>query len=254
MKTVLPILLFITLVNNCWTQDGFSKDSIDLETKVIEQLKLNRNRIATELITFKELSNHFNETVFLIPEIENEIAEDEELYYELTSHVLIVNSITGEIKYHYIETSETNGWISDAIMLVEINIDTTTYKLSESDVAFGVKVNFRSSSQPNPNSYTILSLYIKRGDSLKKILDKLVVYEYSGVVNVNPNICDANIITEKNELTVLESKTNGYYNIQLKNTLSNTIFEANSEGDCDGVEKSSVQKMSILKFDNTEYE
>jgi hypothetical protein len=121
-------------------------------------------------------------------------------------------------------------------------------------MAFGVKVDFRGSSQSNPNSYTILSLFIKNGDSLKKILDKLVVYEYSGEVNVNPNSCNANINTEKNELTVLESKSNGYYNIQLKNIISNTIFEVNSEGECEGVEKSRVEKTSILKYNTTEYE
>jgi hypothetical protein len=228
----------------------FVLDTNDLEKVVIEQLNINPNRI--NFITNKEWGNSSNEIIIVFGEIEYDNSEDvvgDD--YGLTSHILIVNAITGKITYHYSENSKKNGWTSNAIFISEISIDTTLFKLTDSEVTFGIKSFFRSNSQPNPYSSTYLSLYTIKDGSIKKVLNNLVLDESSGIVNVNT--CYADIQTQKKDITVLEATTSGYHDIQIKNTISNSIFGPNSEGDCEDVEKSRVEKISILKYNTSEY-
>lgn len=226
----------------------FKLDPVDLEKRVLEQLNIDENRI--NFVTIEDLANNLNETVFVIGEIENEILdEDTHLDYKIKGHILLVNALTGKIKYRYSD----KGWESNAEMLSGVTIDTQLYQLTKGQVAFGVKADYRGSSQSNPYSYTSLSLYIKEDDSLKKVLDNFIIDEYSGIVNVNQNACYADLKREKKQLVVLESSTNGYNDIQVKSTVVNTFFETDSDGECEPVEKSRVEKISALKYNNAKY-
>ena len=261
MKILLTMLLPVFLCTSCFSlvessntiSSNLNKlDPIELENAVINQLKIDENTIYIR--TSQESPNHLNETVVVIGEVEYDNSEnrggDD---YGLTSHILIVDAVTGRIKYHYSESSKNNGWQSDAIFIAQIYIDTKNYNLNTTEVAFGVKADFRSSSQPNPNDYTELSLFIKEGDSLKKVLDNFIIDDYSGEINVNMNACYADVKREKNELTVLESGTNGYYDIQVKNTVVKSIYELDTAGACEPIEKSRVEKTLILKHNKTKY-
>ena len=227
-------------------------EQINLETTVIEQLKLNSDKI--EFFRQKKLANNENETIIVIAENENDRSEDEEVFLELTSHILIVDSQTAEIKNHFSETSKENAWISDAIFIDDIILDTIVYNLAKDKVAFGIKLIFRGSSQVNPYGYTCLSLYIKEGNTLKKLLSNFDLEKYSGEINVNLNTCDGILQKEKNELTLIASSTNGYNDILVKNTTVNFIFETNSKGNCREVEKSRIEKTSVLKYNTIEYQ
>lgn len=232
----------------------FYLDSKELENEVVKQLRIDENNI--RFITSKEGTTHRNETVVVIGEVEYDASEETEGddAYGLISHVLLVHSVTGKIKHHFSETSKENGWTSDAIYITDISVETTNFFLTKNEVAFGVKTTFRSGSQSNPYRFTTLSLYIEDDNSIKKVLDNLTVEEYSGVVNVNTNACYADIKNEAKEFLVLASSTNGYFDIQVKNTIYTSVFERDATGECEPVEKSKVEKISTLRYNNAQYE
>lgn len=136
-----------------------------LINNVIEQLRLVRTKIKNDLVVSKVQPHNPNETIMVIPEI----VDEGEHYFELNSHILIVDSATGKILHKYFESYKTNGWESDAIQLREIAIDTAPYKLTETNRAFGVKVRYVGSSQVNPYEKETISLFVMTNYSLKLI-------------------------------------------------------------------------------------
>ncbi|MFD2562916.1 PA3715 family protein [Aquimarina rubra] len=220
----------------------------DLENSIIEQLKLNPNQIETRI--HKELPNNLNETVMVMAETENDVSEED---YSLTSHILIVNSITGKIKNYFSENSKSNGWVSNAIFIDNIAIDTLSYKLNSSKNAFGVIVKFRSSSQPNPYSEERISLFTKENDSLKKILDFYMIHEDSGIVNVNMNTCYSDFKITTNRLSISNTNTNGYYDIVVNKTITQRNFRDDENGECNPKEKIIATEEIVLKFNGKEY-
>lgn len=235
--------------------DWFKSDRLnetDLAKIVLKQLHLKPDKVAEEFITMCVFNKYLNETIVVIPEIENE-PNQEELYYQFTSHILIVNSITGKIKYHFQETSEKNGWYSDAIRMTDIVIDTNTYPITKAENAFGIRVHFQGSSQPNPYYSTYLSLYIKEGEEIKKVLDNLPVSEIAGTVNVRLDTCAATFEKMEKDVFVGHDTANGYYNLVISKKVVNTIYQPNAEGDCIEKEIKDITEQQILRYDSTTY-
>ncbi|WP_378174107.1 hypothetical protein [Aquimarina sp. SS2-1] len=249
MKT-LYILLFASLIS-CAPKVTEQKVYLSQETlvsSVLEKLDLDTSK--THLEASKKYPNTNDETILVLSE--NEFANDK--YEEsLTSHILIVNSITGKIKNYFSENSKSNGWVSDAIFIDDIAIDTLNYKLNSSKNAFGVIVKFRSSSQPNPYSEERISLFTKENDSLKKILDFYMIHEDSGIVNVNMNTCYADFKITTNRLSIGNTKTNGYYDIVVNKTITQRNFRDDENGECNPEEKVIATEEIVLKFNGKEY-
>ena len=218
----------------------------DLKNTVITQLKLNSDNI--EFSIQKELSNAFNETILVLAETEKGASEED---YGLTSHILIVNSATGKIKNYFSESSESNGWVSDAIFIDNINIDTTSHQLSATKKAFGVLVKFRNMSQSNPYNQEIISLFTKEKSSIKKLLDTYTIYESEGVVNVNS--CYSDYKKTASRLNASNILTNGYYDILVTNTITQETYNEDKKGECNPTAKVINTEEKVLKFNGIEY-
>ncbi len=223
----------------------FKLGSIDLENTVIKQLKLNPNKIAKALIVHKELPNNVNETVIVIPEI----VEEGEQYFELNSYIVIVNSVTGKIIHQYFESSKTNNWVSDAIKLVEITIDTAPYNVTTGIRAFGIRVRYVGSSQANPYENETISLFIKSENTLKNILKSYDVMNSWGEWDTN---CAGEFIDENKVLIISENMTNTYVDILVKSKIIESKSYIDKNGDCDSTEKTTTEK-TLLKFNGKEY-
>lgn len=225
----------------------YKLNSINIEKAVIQQLQLKATKVEVKLQ--KQLSN--NETLVILGEVEGAIFDADD--YRLTSHIVIVNSVTGKIKNYFSENSKGSGWISNVEFIDDILIDSKKYELSEGKLTFGIITSFRTSSQSNPYRSTYLSLYTKEGNKLNKVLDNIVLDEYAGEATVNINACYSNIKTKKNELVVRKSVTNGYHDILVKKRQCNLISEINSKGDCNQIEKGCEKKVVTLKYNTEEY-
>jgi len=144
---------------------------------VLKNLNIKKGNCKTDLIALKIMPNNPEETILVIPEIVDE-GED---YSELNSHIVIVNTKTGKIINKYFESSKTNNWFSDAVVLSDIKIDTAPYIVSENKRAFGIRVYYHNNSQHNPYRQETISLYIKVDNSLlKNILKNYVVMNFNG--------------------------------------------------------------------------
>ncbi|WP_108870035.1 hypothetical protein [Aquimarina aquimarini] len=212
---------------------------------VIEQLNIEKTKINTDLLVTKIMSDNPDETIMVIPEYAN---KDIDLF-ELNSYIVIVNSNTGKITHKYFESYKTNGWISDAIRLDEIKIDTASYFVDNHTRAFGIRVHYFGSSRANPYYNQTLSLFIKEGDTLKKVLHNFSVEENTGEYD---GACSGQFLAEAKILIMAKEKTNGYFDIVVKNKITKTKKYQDENGDCDSKEKI-ITKTSVLKFNSKEY-
>ncbi|RZK19447.1 MAG: hypothetical protein EOO86_07605 [Pedobacter sp.] len=149
-----------------------------LAEKVLAQLKLNKSDINEELYVEKVLPNMKSQTVMVIPKYrKNESDGYGNFYQELDAYIIIVENTTGKILYQYYEEE---AWISDAIRLTSIDVDTGIFTLNNETRAFGIATSYSSSSQPNPHHHNDLSLFIKSNKSLKKVLNNYTTISFGG--------------------------------------------------------------------------
>lgn len=221
----------------------FSQDS--LVQRALKELNLNESN--TDYIVSKVFPSNNTETIIVIPEV----VKEEEWSSELNTNIIVANNTTGKITHKYFESSKTNGWVSDAIFIEDISIDTISYQLNTSKKAFGVLVKFRNMSQPNPYNQETISLFTKEKGSLKKVLDTDTIYENIGEVNVNTCFADFKIM--KNRLSIGNTKTNGYFDIVVNKTMIQRSFSEDENGECNPTEKVIATEEKVLKFNEKEY-
>lgn len=217
--------------------------SLDVIDNVIAKLGLDRSKIYESFTSSQILTDDENEyIVVVIPEI----AEEEEEMLNLNSHIVLVNTATGKITHKYFEA---NAWQSDAISIEEIAIDTITYQLSENTQAFGLKTFYLSRSQPNPYNNRTITLFVKSGDSLKKVLNSYDVSEYGGEWDTR---CAGEFTSVDNTFKTTNEKNNNYFDIEVKSKITKTNSYVDEKGECTD-EKTITIKTSVLKFDGNMY-
>ncbi|MEZ4859019.1 MAG: hypothetical protein R2781_09435 [Flavobacteriaceae bacterium] len=214
---------------------------------VAEAFNIPLEKRIAKLNRFKPLPNSHNEAIVVVPEIAEGNPEED---FSLNTHIAIVAIQNQDITHRYFESFKTNGWLSDAIMLDGIEIDTAPYTVTENNRAFGVKLLFTGSSRANPYYSEVLSLFIKKETHLQKILHHFTVEEYSGELD---GPCIGTSFSEKKTLAMEKEKTNGFFNISVRNSLGKTIDFEDENGECQSKDTTS-QEISLLKFDGTQYQ
>ncbi len=223
-----------------------SIDNWPMITLALEELKINILNVKTDLIRSKPHTDNPDDYIIVIPEIVDEGV----MYFELNSHILIINGNSGETMHRFFESSKTNDWTSDAIRLENIQIDTSPYPLSENSNAFGIRVSFMGSSRVNPYSSETLSLFVKSGNALKKILNNYEIKSYRGEWDGD---CDGEFLEEKKALIVKDKTTNRFKNFMVihENTNTKTLEDENS--DCVD-NKTLINSLSVLKYNGKKYQ
>lgn len=250
----------ITIKNIEWTDEGHESTDVFkvnsdgkitvvtmdelLINTVISQLGLKKKNIKQNLICNKFLKKD-NETIFVLPEI----VEEGEEYFTLNTHIVIYNNDLQKITHKYFESHKTNDWVSDAIRLDKLEIDTAPYLVNDVTRAFGVRVHYFGSSRVNPYYKQTLSLFVKENEKLKNILHNYSTEENNGEWDGN---CEGEFHSEKKTIIVNDDKTNGYFDFIVKNTITKTTNFETEIGDCDYNEEIK-RETSVLKFDGNKY-
>lgn len=218
-----------------------------LRNQVLKQLNLKLSNIHEALYKEKKLPNKTSQTLVVIPKYRtNDTDEEGHLFLELDAYIIIVDSSTGKILYKYIDES---AWTSDAMVLTDIDIDTGLYQLNENNRAFGIRVSYRGSSNPNPYSYTDLSLFIIQNNAVKRILNNYQIDRSSGEWDTR---CAGEYEDIIGTIDMDKNKTNGFKNIMIKNKITQTkSFETN-----DGCDEKVTTKNTTkyLKYNGKEYQ
>ncbi|MFC5048383.1 hypothetical protein ACFSTE_13600 [Aquimarina hainanensis] len=213
--------------------------------RVIQQLNLDKQKIKEEFVVSKVQPHNPNETIVVIPEV---AGEDDEHLFELNSYIVLVDNTTQKITHTYFESAKTNGWVSDAIILSEISIDTAPYIVTQDTRAFGIRVFYYSMSQPNPYSNKTISLFIKSGETLKEVLH-YDVENYGGEWDTQ---CEGSSTNIKNILIMSEEKTNQYFDIVVKSNITQSKTYIDKNGECNE-ESKTTSETRVLQFNGTEY-
>ncbi|CAM1357993.1 PA3715 family protein [Tenacibaculum xiamenense] len=220
-----------------------------LVNSVLMDLKLDWVQTKTSLIRSQENPLNREESIVVIPRI----VDEGEHYFELSSYIVLLNSKTGEITHKYHEV-KAEGWGSDAVILDDAKIDIEAYSISETRNALGIRLHYTGSSQVNPYENENLSLFIKSGSTLKKVLHNFDVVNFGGEW---VNECAGETVREEKTIIINEEKSNDYFDLVIKNkisieTSSFKIKNGEENGDCDTIVTNSVET-SKLKFNGTLY-
>lgn len=138
----------------------------------------------------------------------------------------------------------------DAIALDELKLDTARYKLAPQLQAFGVRVRFKGSSRVNPLDETWLSLYVKEGNTLRPVMDRLVVYEYGGEWDGN---CAGERYETSRTLELAKTSTHGYADLIVKTISSSTVGSGEREV-CESKTVTQKPVLTTIRYDGKKYE
>ncbi len=257
MKHLALLLLFTLGCNNTSKNEANSiieKTEItepiafNLLDTVLKNLGIEKENCRLDLVALKENPLNNNETFLAIPEIVKR-DENDDFYFEFNSHIIIADTYTGNIKQKYFESSKTNGWISDAVTLAEIKIDTAPFIVTNNKRAFGVRIYQYNNSKPNPYSSKTISLFLSSDNSLNKILDNYNIMEYTGEWDTD---CYGEFMKEDKILIMSDKKNNEYFNIIIKNKITETENYRGDNGNCESRVKSKNIK-TLLTYNGKEY-
>lgn len=216
-----------------------------LVLSVLNGLGLHPLEVKTALLTSKVNPQDPNEVIMAIPQI----MDEGEHYFELNSYIVIVDNRSGKIRHKYYESAQTNQWVSDAIALQEIKIDTAPYLLSQGKRAFGIRLRYHGMSHANPYEKETLSLFAKRGHELQKILSNYGVLDYGGEWDTD---CQGEFHRTEKTLMLLDEQTNGRFNFLVNSKITQTVNEEDGNGECISKETISTAT-TVLKYNGKEY-
>lgn len=220
---------------------SFSQNTDHLNT-ILKQLKLKEKQINLELISQKVLPYDKTKSVLVVPKYASEVADD---YFLLDAYILVIDNATGKIIYKFVEPE---AWTSDAVILTDISVDTGLYHLNKTTRAFGVRVSYRTQSQPNPYSESNLSLYIIDKNSLKEVLHNYSISRYGGEWDTK---CNGEFEDSNSTIDIDKLQTNNFNNLIVKTKITKTksVFK---NDDC--ISKESIKKETTkLVFNGKEY-
>lgn len=221
----------------------------DLISSVLKELKIDMSNCKSDLIVEKKMPNAPTKTIVVIPELTTTYNAEDDCCFELNSYILVVNNLNYKIESKFFESSASNGWESDAVVLSEISIDTAPYYLSNEKRAFGIRVSYIGSSRVNPYNYETISLFEEQMGSLKRLLKNYTVQDYGGEWDGN---CNGEFILYKKILIITDNLTNSYADILVKNKITNTIAFFDENDDC--VDKETIETATeTLKYKNGTY-
>lgn len=209
-----------------------------LINSVLMDLNLDWIQLKTHLITSKPSPINNNETILVLPLVKDE----GEHYFELIPHLVIVNNQTAQILQHYKATQPEDILVSDALGLERMSIDEEVYQLSKTTKAFGVRVDYVGSSRANPFANQILSLFVPSNNTLKKVLDNFEIITDRGIWDT---MCNGEFFTSKKELIISEDHTNGLFDINVIERITETTAFEDQNGDCDENTSNSIKKQLL---------
>lgn len=232
MKSLLILFVAIATLNTC-----AQKEPVNLVDSILKTLNIEKSDCLTDFIRVKQISEF--ESVVLIPEIE----QDKDGLLTLNGHLLIVNSKNGEIKSQF---SEKEIWFSDALRLEEIEITQQPYEISKDAETIGILIHYNASSAVNPYNTKELSLFLRNGEKLERILKDYKTYSFGGETDGNSN---GEFLENIKTITPKTNSSSGFFNLKVTDSIIKTQATRDT---LIAIEKS--VKTEVLKYQNGIYQ
>lgn len=144
---------------------------------------------------------------------------------------------------------KASAFESDAIEFEDLQLDTARYQLTPDLRAFGVRATFNGSSRVNPVNEKLLSLYVREGDTLRPVLDKLITYEYGGEWD---GTCAGELYQHTRTLEIGKTSSHGYADLIVKTVTTSEVGKG--EGDaCESSSTTAKPVLTTLRYDGSTY-
>ncbi|KQY11196.1 hypothetical protein ASD31_17525 [Rhizobium sp. Root482] len=138
----------------------------------------------------------------------------------------------------------------DAVFVSGVAFDTAYYRISESEIAFGVRIERRGSSRPNPFGETTLWLFTIDNKELRPVLDNIVVAAHQGEWDTN---CAGEFQTIERRLAMGRPQPNRYSDILVSERKIKTISTLGQDGECVD-DKDAITTSRRLRFEGGAYQ
>jgi len=144
---------------------------------------------------------------------------------------------------------QASAFVSDAIAFEDLELDTARYNLTPELRAFGVRVRFKGSSSANPLDESWLSLYVKEGDKLRPVLDRLIVYSYGGEWDTR---CAGERSNTLRTIEIGKTSSHGYADLIVKSVTTGMVGEGEGE-DCNVKTTTAKPVLTTLRYNGKTY-
>lgn len=219
-----------------------------LRYQVLQQLDICIDSCYQNMIVTQTSPLNNKEVVMVIPVIVE--GSEEEEYMELDRYVVIADATTGKI-HHLYHGSGSEGWTSDAVMLWDVSVEDTVYRLSDEKQAIGVWASFKNGSRHYPFYEKQLTLLVPEADSLRPVLLDHVM-EMSRTLEAGFEECSGKYEQEKNKLKIMPVENSKYGNIHIMHRVYTSFNHLNSSGKC--VESETLQMHTeVLEYKSERY-
>lgn len=214
------------------------------ENKTLLGQTLHKTQFSSEddLYACKLLPHENNTALLAVAEFVPHVEEEYEGDYAL--HLFKANAKTGQIlkKYLNIDT-----FVSDAVALRGIEIDTAAYQLNSKLRAIGVRTQYEGGSRVYPYNNSTLHLYDL--ENKKTLLTGLVVDLYRGE---NDSRCNSEWEEHRGVLHMLNSKSKGFADIRMTINIKSEGMQM-IKGECEDLPTKQDKVSFILKYDGKTY-
>ncbi|WMY72467.1 hypothetical protein RHD99_13315 [Buttiauxella selenatireducens] len=170
--------------------------------------------------------------------------EDGSGMYDL--ELSVVSTINGKPLANY---SKASVFSSDAFRFDSLRIDTARYKLTSDLRAFGVRASFTGSSRPNPFYETWLSLYVREGNVIRPVLEKLVIESGSGEWDTN---CAGEFSHTKRSLDMAKTRSHDFADVIVKSVTTDSKSWVEN-GDCKSKDTVGKTVLTTLRYNGQQY-
>lgn len=210
-------------------------------SSVLKHVKITRS--TSDLVDCKLLPNQPNTQLIAYAEWRSEPHEPEVGDY-------VLSLISWDQQQHKVNDvyHVKEHFVSDAIGLESLQLDTAAYQLNPNLRAVGVRLNYHGQSQPNPFSMQLLNLYDLKNK--RQVLQSLVVDRYRAETDTR---CNADVEQRKSTLKMLNTKTQRVADMQLNSKIERYEMSG-GENNCNETQRQSTQQKFILKFDGQQYQ
>jgi len=138
--------------------------------------------------------------------------------------------------------------VTDAMILLNIRLDTARYILAPGVIAFGVRAYRRA---PFDDEMQDMNLYVIQENKLKPILNNLMMYElYTGRA-ADSREHDCSSTDSSRTLAIAKTSTQGYADLIVQEKKS--VRGAGSKDDCSDAKTRTSSRQYILHFDGSSY-
>jgi hypothetical protein len=160
--------------------------------------------------------------------------------------VLVADSASGSVIAH---VYEPNAISFDAVRVDGIELDTARYQLKPGNRAFGVRVDYSGSSRVNPFGSTSLNLYTIEGQTLRKLVDRLAMSNYSGE---NDGACDGYLDSTTRTIDIGPAGREGYAALKIAEKSTHTVNKMVGQT-CTDRDSPALRKNFTLEYNNGHY-